>query len=125
MAFNGVDIGDELQFGVYPDNETALRMSELTPEERGRQAPRISLRAMCTFPDRTYWQLVRDVPASWLHDRSPYFTHPDAEIDPANPRGMVAAIDEIIARHKPERYGTADWLHMIRGYYQSMADRAR
>lgn len=125
VAFSGCDIGDVLNFVVYPDESTAFRMAELTPEERGRQAPRISMRAIVAFPDRTYWQLVRDVPVSWLHYRNPHFTHPDAEVDPANPRGMIAAIDELMVRHHPERYGMGDWLHMIRGYYSSMDDRMK
>ena len=124
-TFNGRDIGDIIEFPVYPDLATAFMMAELGPEESVRQTQRILLRALIAMPDRTYWKLVRDVPIDWLHSRSSHFTHPEAEVDPANPRGMVAAIDELMARHKPERYGTADWLHMIRGYYQHMADRQK
>ncbi len=112
-----------VSFAVTPDLGTAYRLSDISdPAARDREQPRISLERVGIWPDRTYWRLVRDVPMEWLH-RSPYFTHPDAEVDPSNPRGMIAAIDELFARHKPERYGTGDWLAMIRGYYQSLADR--
>ena len=110
---------------VYADEATALAMADMSPQDRVLQAPRIVVQVAATFPDRTYWQLAYDVPVDDIRDGNNYFTHPGAEVDPSNPRGMIAAIDELMVRHKPERYGTADWLHMIRSYYVGLADRSR
>ena len=115
--------GGTVEVFVTPDLPTAWRLADLEPPQRMAEQPRLAVRHVCTFPDRSYWRLVDDVPMQWLHERNHYFTHPDAEVDHRNPRGMIAAIDELTARHHPERYGTGQWLAMIRSYYQSKADR--
>jgi hypothetical protein len=120
----GMQEGTGFAVAVTPDLATAHRLADITdPAVRYREQPRILLDHVVTFPDRAYWRLVRDVPLDWLRVRNRYFTHPDAEVDPSNPRGMIAAIDELVTRHHPERYGTGDWLAMIRSYYQTLADR--
>jgi hypothetical protein len=53
-----------------------------------------------------------------------YFKPNPSDPGPESPEGVIAAIDELLERHKP-LHDVAYWLDYIKGYYRHVIDSRR
>jgi hypothetical protein len=77
-----------------------------------------------TMPDgRNYWRISEGAPPDWMGS-SRYFKPKPSDPGPGSPEGVIAAIDELLERHKP-LHDVARWLNYIKGYYRHVIDSRR
>ena len=113
--------GSVFHFAIAPN----LRMSAPSGDGIGEKCVAEStIFHLVTMPDgRSYWRISEGAPPDWMGSLR-YFKPKPSDPGPESPEGVIAAIDELLVRHKPLQ-DVAYWLDHIKGYYHHVIDSRR